>query len=84
MSAPIPKPESCYPGLEPRTITKMYVVANDTGEGHSLPYLAFSDLGRAIQWVESSGGAWSIAEVPIYPELPAKPWYQMEEIRWEK
>lgn len=74
-------PEPRYPGAPHLgTIKVMYVVAHDGGyEGYSLPYLAFSDLDQAIQWVKAQTEAFDIAEVPIYPELPTDQWWAVKE-----
>ncbi len=58
-------------------MAKLYVVAKDNGyEGHAVPYLAFQDIETAAKWVRTQDGAWSIAEVPTFPELPDRPWFQ--------
>lgn len=51
----------------------IYVVALNWGyEGHGLPYLAFNDKETALKWIASNSTycIWSLAEVPIYPQLP--------------
>ena len=59
----------------------LYVVAHDGGyEGHSLPVLAFTELEAAKQWVAGQNEIFSIAEVPLYPELPCRPWYNLEPV----
>jgi hypothetical protein len=57
----------------------IYVVAHDGGcEGHSLPMLAFMDRETAMKWVAGQDGCFSVAMVPVYPELPISPWYSLE------
>jgi hypothetical protein len=59
----------------------IYVVAHDGGcEGHSLPYLAFGDRESALAWVAGQSEAWSVAEVPMYPEFPKAEWFRLEPI----
>lgn len=57
----------------------IYVVAHDGGcEGYSLPVLAFDDREAAVRWVKAQAESYSIAAVPVYPEIPLKPWFQLE------
>jgi hypothetical protein len=60
----------------------IYVVAHDGGcEGHSLPFLAFNDRETALKWVQGQAECFSVAEVPVYPELPATTWFNVVTIR---
>lgn len=57
----------------------IYVVTHDGGcEGQSLPLLAFDDRGKAMQWVAGQSEAYNVTAVPVFPELPVKPWYNIE------
>jgi len=59
----------------------LFVVAHDGGcEGYSLPLLAFTDKASALKWCKSQDGSYSVAEVPVFPELPAAPWYRVEPV----
>ena len=58
---------------------EIYVVAHDGGcEGHSLPVLAFEDKETALRWIKVQNETYSVAAVPIYPEIPRGVWYQIQ------
>lgn len=60
----------------------IFVVAHNGGyEGHSLPMLAFSNKADAVLWCLSQTECYDIAEVPIFPNLPSKPWFRLEPVK---
>ena len=64
------------------TDTTIFVVAHDGGcEGHSLPVLAFPNKTDAVLWCLGQSEAYDIAEVPIFPNLPSKPWFNVEPVK---
>lgn len=70
-----------FPPRDIRLPNAIYVVAHDGGcEGHSLPMLAFRDKETALKWCRSQPGRYSVAEVPIFPELPACEWFHLEKV----
>jgi hypothetical protein len=57
----------------------IYVVAHDGGyEGHGLPVLAFQDRDTAMRWASAQTEPFSVVAVPIYPAVPAQPWFMVE------
>lgn len=59
----------------------IYVVAHDGGcEGHSLPMLAFQDKETALKWCRSQTDSYSVAEVPVFPDLPEYEWFRLEKV----
>jgi len=57
----------------------IYVVAHDGGyEGHSLPVLAFEDRETAHRWASAQSESYSVAKVPVHPDVPEAPWYCLE------
>lgn len=60
---------------------KIWVLSRDGGcEGQSLGVIAFHSLDAARAWKAGQEGAWCIAEVPVYPEIPTKPWFSLEAV----
>ena len=59
--------------------TTIYVIAHNGGyEGHSLPYLAFWDKAKALQWCQGQSEIFDVVEVPIFPELPTRCYFNIE------
>lgn len=62
-------------------MNSLFVVAHDGGcEGHSLPLLAFRDKKTALKWCACQTELFSIAEVPVFPDLPSEPWWGIEKV----
>jgi hypothetical protein len=62
----------------------VWVVAHNGGcEGHSLPLLAFANEADAVAWCRGQTEAFSVARVPVYPQLPVAPWFEIEAV-WLK
>jgi hypothetical protein len=61
--------------------TTIFVVAHNGGcESYSLPVLAFANKADAIRWCSGQDELFDIAEVPIFPNLPSKPWYKLRPV----
>ena len=62
--------------------TNLFVVAHDGGcEGHSLPMLAFTTKEEALAWCKVQTEGYSVAEVPVYPDLPLAEWFRLEAVK---
>lgn len=56
----------------------LYVIAHDGGcEGHGLPMLAFKSRQKALEWIACQSESYSVALVPIFPDLPVGPWHAL-------
>lgn len=64
--------------VEPAAKEIWVVAHNGYTEGHGLPYLAFADRETAHRWVKAQPEPYSVARVPIYPEIPEGEWFRLE------
>jgi len=45
--------------------------------------LAFANEADAVAWCRGQTEAFSVARVPVYPQLPVAPWFEIEAV-WLK
>lgn len=60
--------------------TAIFVACRLADCGFCVPSLAFETKDQALKWASVQDGTYSVAEVPIYPELPLAPWYHLKTV----